>query len=208
MQAESVPTLRRTALTLLALAGASVSLMALVLHALHVIPLYFALEIATAPSLVLLLVVGVIARRIDEQVLFRRLLTGCWVGLVATVAYDVIRWLIRLSGAISFNPFLSHPVFGRLITGQPESTTMAITVGWAYHFWNGFGLGLMYTLVAGGARWWYGVIWATVLEIAWLTTLPSVLNLTVTPAFIVVGCIGHAAFGAVLGWLAERFVKD
>ena len=199
--------LRHWLLTLIAFAGASVSLLALVLHALNWLPMYFLIDLVAAPSLVLLLALGVIAYRIREPVFLRRLLTGSWAGLVATGAYDLIRWLLRVSGIISFNPFLSHPVFGRLITGLPETTQTSIVVGWAYHFWNGFGLGLMYTLLLGNVRWYYAMVWATILEFAWLATLPSVLQLKVTPAFIVVGFVGHAAYGAVLGILAERFAK-
>lgn len=198
---------RHWLLTLIAFASASVSLLALVLHAMSWLPLYFLIDLVAAPSLVLLLVLGVIAYRIRQPVFFSRLLTGSWAGLVATGAYDLIRWLLRASGIISFNPFLSHPIFGRLITGLPETTQTAITVGWAYHFWNGFGLGLMYTLLLGNVRWYYAMVWATLLEFAWLATLPSVLQLKVTSAFIVVGFIGHAAYGAVLGALVERFAK-
>ena len=199
--------LRHWLLTLLAFGSASVSLLALVLHAMNWLPLYFLVDIVAAPSLVLLLVLGVIAYRIQEPVFLSRLLTGSWVGLVATGAYDLIRFLLRASGIISFDPFLSHPVFGRLITGLPETTQTAVVVGWAYHFWNGFGLGLMYTLLLGNVRWYYAMVWATLLEFAWLVTLPSVLQLKVSPAFIVVGFIGHAAYGAVLGVLVERFAK-
>ena len=128
-------------------------------------------------------------------------------GLVATCAYDLIRLLIRESGLIAFNPFLSHAVFGMLITNAPQTSLTAIAVGWAYHFWNGLGLGLMYTLIAGPAPWYYALAWATVLEFAWLATLPQVLHLTVGTSFVIVGFVGHGAFGAVLGLISQRLVK-
>ena len=52
--------LRHWLLTLLAFGSASVSLLALVLHAMNWLPLYFLVDVVAAPSLVLLLVLGVI----------------------------------------------------------------------------------------------------------------------------------------------------
>ena len=198
---------RRVALTSLAFAGASVSLVALLLHAAGWLPLYFAVDLLGAPSLMLLAVLGVFANRVREEIFFSRLATGAWAGLAATGAYDLIRLAIRESGLIHFDPFLSHPIFGRLITNAPETTTMAIVVGWAYHLWNGLGLGLMYVLVAGPAPWYFALAWALVLEIAWLATLPSVLHLSVSAAFVTVGFVGHGAYGVVLGLLAQRFTR-
>ena len=52
-------TLRHMSLTLIAVGSASVSLVALLLHALGWLPLYFLVDLLAAPSLVLLLLLGV-----------------------------------------------------------------------------------------------------------------------------------------------------
>ncbi len=194
-------------LTLIAVASASVSLVALITYAVGWLPLYFLVDALGAPSLAALLAVGVIARRVDERVFLGRLIAGIWLGFVATIAYDLIRYLIRAAGLISFDPFMTHAIFGRLITGYAETTTVAIVAGWAYHYWNGIGLGLMYTLVAGNARWTYAVVWAVFLEVCWLLTLPSAFQLKLSVAFVAVSLIGHLAYGSTLGSLAQRFVK-
>ena len=195
------------ALTLAALVCASVGIAALLLHAAGWLPMYLLVDVLGAPSLVLLLILGVIAKRIDQRVFLNRLVTGAWAGIVATLCYDAIRYVIWATGLISFNPFLSHPIFGRLMTGQAETTSIAKAVGWAYHFWNGFGFGIMYTLVAGCARWYYALIWATFLEIGWLITLPSTLHFTLNSQFVVVSFIGHGAYGVVLGRLSQRYIR-
>ena len=198
---------RHWGLTAAAFLAASVSGLAILLHATGWLPMYFLVDVTAAPSLVLLLILGVIAARIDERVFLDRLIVGAWDGIVATLAYDGIRLLIRASNLISFNPFLSHPAFGRLITGLPEETSTAILVGWTYHFWNGFGFGIMYTVIAGNARWYYAVVWAMFLEIAWLTALPSALQLRLSPEVVAVSFTGHGAYGIVLGLLAQRFIR-
>lgn len=198
----------QAALKWLAVICASVSGAALIIHALGWLPLYFLIEVLAVPSLLGLMLVGVIARRINGGVLFNRLAVGMWAGLVATLAYDAVRWLLLQVGVINFDPYLSHPVFGMLITGLPESSLTAIVVGWLYHFWNGFAFGVMYTLVAGPAAWGYAVIWALFLEVAWLTALPSVLSFRLNTGLITMSLIGHFAYGVVLGLLAQRFIRE
>lgn len=194
-------------LTLIAFGCASVSGLAIVLHAAGWLPMYFLVNLLAAPSLLLLLILSGIAYRVEDRLFLDRLATGAWAGLVATLCYDLIRYLIWAGGIVSYNPFVSHPIFGRLITGYPEETAMALLVGWAYHFWNGIGFGIMYTLVAGSASWYYALAWAMFLEIAWLTALPSILQFKLNPQYVSLSVIGHGAYGVALGVLSQRFIK-
>jgi len=156
---------RHWAMSASAFIAAAVSISALLLHIAGWLPMYFLVDVMAAPSLVLLLSLGIVAARINERVFLDRLIVGAWGGLAATLAYDAVRFLIRAAHLINFDPFQTNAGFGYLITGLPETTTVAILVGWAYHFWNGFGFGIMYTLVAGNARWVYALVWAMFLEI-------------------------------------------
>jgi hypothetical protein len=151
--------------------------------------------------------IGVFSRRVEETVLTSRLAAGLFAGLAATAAYDAVRLLLRLSGIIGFDPFLTQPIFGQLITGAPLESPAAIAAGWLYHLWNGVGFALMYTLVAGPANPLYALGWALFLEIAWLTALPSALNFTLRPDLIAVSLIGHTAYGLTLGLLSRRWAK-
>jgi uncharacterized protein DUF6789 len=188
--------------------SASVSGAAILIHALGWLPMYFLIEVLAVPSLLGLLLVGVAARRVHADVVLNRLIVGSWAGLLATLAYDVVRWLLLQVGVINFDPYLTHPIFGMLITGQPETSTTAIVVGWLYHFWNGFTFGVMYTLVAGASHWGYAVLWALLLEVAWLTALPSVLSFNLNTRLIAMSLIGHIAYGLVLGPSAQRFIRE
>jgi len=199
--------LRHWVLTAVAFLAAAVSISALWLHIAGWLPMYFLVDVLAAPSLVLLLILGIIAARIDARVFLDRLIVGAWGGIAATLAYDAIRLMIRASGLISFDPFQTHPAFGRLITGFPENTLTALIVGWAYHYWNGFGFGIMYTLVAGNARWVYALGWAMFLEIGWLTALPSTFEFRLNPESVAVSFIGHGVYGVVLGLIAQRFIR-
>jgi uncharacterized protein DUF6789 len=198
----------RLLLTIVAAAAASTSAGALVLHALGLLPMYFFITVVAAPSLVLLLVLGIVAHRIHEQVFLHRLLSGVWIGLAATLAYDGIRLLLRAAGIFNFDVFFSHRIYGFMISGFPTDSGTALAVGWAYHFWNGITLAVMYTVVAGPMRWIYGLIWALLLEIAWLTALPSALNFTLSGQVIAVSLIGHSVYGIVLGVLSQRCIKE
>ena len=198
---------RRRALTIIAFACASISGFALLLHAAGLLPLYFLVDALGPPSLILLIAIGVYAHRIDEPVLTGRLVVGALAGLAATAAYDLVRLLLRWSGAIGFDPFITHPIFGQLITGSPLTSSVALAAGWAYHVWNGVGFAVMYTLIAGPALPVYAIGWALFLEIAWLTALPSALNFTLRPDLILVSLIGHTAYGIVLGLIAHRWIR-
>jgi len=198
---------RRRALTFIAFACASLSGVALLLHAAGLLPLYFLVDALGPPSLILLIAIGVYAHRIDEPVLTGRLAVGALAGLAATAAYDLVRLLLRWSGAIGFDPFITHPIFGQLITGAPLTSSVALAAGWAYHVWNGVGFAVMYTLIAGPALPIYAIGWALFLEIAWLTALPSALNFTLRPDLILVSLIGHTAYGIVLGLIAHRWIR-
>jgi len=197
----------RRRLTLLALMAASVSIVALLLHVAGWLPMHFLINVLAAPSVALLVTVTVIAHRIDERIVVNRLVTGAWAGLVATLAYDGLRYLLIAAGLLSYDPFASHPLFGRLITGYPAETVTAIVVGWLYHFWNGVGFGIIYSLIAGPAHWYYALGWAMFLEVGWLTAMPSLLQFKLSPEFLAVSVSGHAAYGIVLGLLTQRYVS-
>ncbi len=184
------------------------SVVALVLYGFGRLPMYFLIDTLALPSLGLLLISGIVAKRINEEVFLNRLWIGVWGGLVATLAYDLVRFLIWKAQLITFNPFLTNQVFGLIITGYPVTSVSATIVGWVYHFWNGFGLGTVYTLLAGPAHWYYALIWALILELGWLAAMPTTLHFRLTSGFIAVSLIGHAAYGLVLGIIASRLIRE
>lgn len=169
--------------------------------------MYFFIDSVAAPSLVVTLVLGIFSRRINESVFLGRLVVGSWLGIVATFAYDIVRLPIWLTGLIGFNPFYTIQLFGQIITGLPPTSTTAIIVGWLYHYWNGFGFAVIYTLIAGPAKWWYALVWAMFLEVGWLLALPPILHFNLGWNLVAISLLGHAVYGIVLGWGSRRFIK-
>jgi hypothetical protein len=199
---------RRLLLTSVGVMSASASIVSLFLYGAGVLPMYFFIDTLAAPSLLTILVLGIFARRIDETVFLNRLVIGSWLGLVATAAYDAARVPIWVGGAITFDPFFTIQQFGQIITGYPVGSPTAIVVGLLYHYWNGFGFGVIYTLVAGPAKWYYGLLWALFLEAGWLLALPPILHIALGLPLVAVSLFGHAVYGTVLGVVSHRLIKS
>ena len=137
-----------------------------------------------------------------------RLIVGFVAGLIATLVYDGIRFLIQLIFAPGINLFLAMTQFGLFITGQQNPTLLSEIIGWAYQFWNGFTFAIMYTLIIGKGKWYYGVAWAMVLELAMVLLYPTYMNVNFSSEFLSVSVVGHIGYGCVLGWLANRNIRE
>lgn len=138
----------------------------------------------------------------------RTLLVGCIAGFLATLAYDASRFLFVAFGQLQFSPFETFTVFGKLIIGQDLSLTLTKTIGTAYHLLNGTCFGIAYCIFFRGKAWWWGIIWALLLEAMMLTVYPGWLNIqAILKEFVAVSVLGHVVYGSVLGILAQRFLK-
>ena len=145
--------------------------------------------------------------------LFNRAITGLWAGVVATIALDAIRYPIGVG--LHTLPGDMPTMFGKFILGQDEVTAELLLVGYLYHFLNGASFGIVYTLIAGKARWYWGVVWGLVVELLIMTTPPMLLMgvgpfgiNTGAPWYFLTTLAAHVAFGTVLGLLAERYVDE
>jgi hypothetical protein len=106
-------------------------------------------------------------------------------------------------------------MFGKLIFGTDSVTAVILIVGYLYHFLNGASFGLVYTVLAGKVAWYWGIVWGLIIEVLMMTTPPMLLMgvgpfgvNTGAPWYFLTTLAAHIAFGAVLGLLAERFVKE
>jgi hypothetical protein len=135
-----------------------------------------------------------------------RVMDGAKWGLVATVAYDVIRPLLMVIFRYHFNPYRAMPVFGSLITDQPKTAAAAITVGWIYHFWNGLSFGVMFALIRPRGGPVAGFIWAMALQGFMMWAYPTLLKLRLdNPGFLMAGLVGHSVWGLTLGASLRRW---
>lgn len=196
----------RGGLGLLALgtAAALSSIAALLLEAVHWVRMPFTVTFVSLPGLVLLICMTVWAGRTDRRLLYNRLLVGGAAGAVGLVAYDLIRLAVQDLLPVGFDAFYSLRVFGTLMTGRPIGSDAALAAGWAYHISNGITFGVIYALLAGPARWWWGLAWGSILEIGMIAVYPAVFLPSVTRGFLLVSVVGHAVFGAIVGLLCQQ----
>jgi len=201
------PRVEAVALTIVGLACAFASSVAFWLHMFGLVPMPFSINFVGRPAIVLMLIVGLFAWR-RQLSFWKRFRAGIVDGTTGLIAYDGVRWAIYSSHLLDFYPFQTHRVFGYLITGQPAGTDAAAWAGWLYHFWNGFSFATVYALVAGPARWYWGLAWAMLLEAAMLLTYPTFLDIKLNAAFVGISLIGHAAYGIALGVTVSHLVQQ
>jgi len=168
------------------------------------------------PFLILALIVLMIVLAVSYRNyprLFNRAITGLWAGAVATIALDAIRYPFGV--VLKALPGDMPTMFGKFILGTDDVTAGLLLVGYLYHFLNGASFGIVYTLIAGKARWYWGVVWGLIIEVLMMVTPPMLLMgvgpfgvNTGAPWYFLTTLAAHIAFGAVLGFLAERFVKE
>jgi hypothetical protein len=191
-------------------AAAVTSIAALLLHLAGIIRMPYTLSFLTAPGMVLLLCIQIWAGRSGRTVLVNRIRVGLAGGVLALLAYNATRWVCGLVLSLPASPFYSIHVFGTLITGRPAGSSAALVAGILYHLSNGITFAIMYTLVAGPARWEFGLAWGALLEIAMLVVYPSttVLRPPALAPFVAVSLLSHAIYGGVLGVISQHYSLD
>jgi hypothetical protein len=192
-------------LFLVTLGAAASSIAALLLHLVDVIRMPYTLSFVTLPSMIFLVCLLVLVGKADRPIIAGRLRSGLAAGLLGLLAYNGTRWILGLALGLGTGPFYSISIFGSLITGKPLGSPASDVAGWMYHLSNGVTFAIMYTLVAGPARWWFGLLWGAVLEIAMLVVYPSstILRPPALAPFVVVSLTSHAVFGTVIGLVAQ-----
>ena len=131
--------------------------------------------------------------------LLRRIKIGLAAGFLATIAYDVSRWIFVTVFHDTFAPFDVFPIFGHAIAGANLSPTAALVIGLLYHYTNGIMFAIAYTILFGPRGWWAGVLWALGLEALMLTVYPGWLHPAAFGEFVNVSMLGHVVYGSVLG---------
>lgn len=161
-----------------------------------------------------------------DPVLLGRLKTGLWVGVLATMALDVVRLagvsarvfpdMPSMFGAMVLtkkpvDEFMREVVSGRL---RPDfNMTAATVVGYVLHYLNGVGLTTVFMVFLGGLRppagLWYG---AGFVELMMLISPPVVMllgpfGLRGGLGVFAVSFAAHLVFGAVLGHAGYKLIR-
>lgn len=176
---------------------------ALVVYALSGVSLLAAAGLALTVALVAGAMVWQRASPRSQREMRLCLQAGLMAGLLATSAYDLSRlFLIEVTG-IAFWPFDIFNIFGQALFGTGYNGAWVRLAGLLYHFTNGIGFALAYTILAGRRGVWAGVIWALVLELLMVSIYPGWLGLEALNEFVQVSVVGHLVYGAVLGYSAR-----
>jgi len=212
------------------LSGTSASL--LLLPPLGIISYTAFRDIAIIPSVVIIFAIGILARSKYPR-LTSRLFKGMVAGVIASFALEAIRipaymftkW-IPMDSMISIPALLLTEKITALSevkqvimqSGVPMNLYHApmdiFFVGGLWHFWNGATFGIIYSLLIGKGKWWYGMIWAVVIEMVmmvapYLIIMKGAFGVEHMDGYniFVVTLIAHLAFGAVLGIIVQRWKK-
>ena len=212
------------------LSGASASFV--IFGPLDLMPYATYRDIVIIPSVVAIFAIGILSRSKFPRIT-NRLFKGMAAGAVASFALEAIRipgymfakWLpmdsmISLPGLLLTEKISSLSEVKQVIMQSGVAMNLyhapldAFMVGALWHFWNGATFGIVYALVIGKGKWWYGMIWAFIIEIGMMLT--PYLILMKGPFGIehmdgynlfVITLIAHLAFGAVLGALVQKWKK-
>jgi len=213
------------------LSGASASL--LLLPPLGIIPYASFRDVAIIPSIVIIFAIGILSRSKFPRIT-NRLFKGMAAGAIASLALEVIRipsymftkWIpmdsmISLPGLLLTEKITALSEVKQVImqSGVPmnlyHAPLDAFIAGGLWHFWNGATFGIIYALLIGKGRWWYGMIWATVIEMVmmvapYLIIMKGPFGIEHMDGYniFVITMIAHLAFGAILGIIVQKWKKD
>ena len=175
---------------------------AIIAHVFGPVPMSFTVPFVVLPATAILVSAVLLRRRLYPRfhAFTRVIMVGAKWGFLATLAYDVIRPVLKMILRFSFNPYRAIPIFGQLMTGLPATDPTAIVAGWIYHFWNGISFGVMFAFVRPQGGMAAGVVWAMVLQALMMWVYPQFLQVRLAdPGFLMSGLIGHSVWGVVLG---------
>lgn len=135
---------------------------------------------------------------------WRRLVgVGVVVGLVATVAYDLSRWLLVQVAGFHTSPFKALPFFGEALLGSMGGPTARTVAGIAFHLLNGCAFGVAYTVWFGERHPAWGVGFAMALEAFMLALYPGWLDVRSIQELTSISLLGHVAYGVTLAGMAR-----
>jgi hypothetical protein len=136
----------------------------------------------------------------------RRLGAGLIAGVVATLCYDVFRFILIKVTGIHFWPFDIFHVFGRGLLGEEAVGLWVSILGFLFHVANGVGFAVAYAVAFGHKGILYGIIWALILEAMMVTVYPGWLGLKALGEFLSVSVFGHLVYGVCIGYISRRFI--
>ena len=218
------------AIIVIILSGASASLV--IFGPLDLMPYATYRDVVIIPSIIVIFAIGILSRNKFPRIT-KRIFVGMSAGAVASFALEAIRipgymfakWLpmdsmISLPGLLLTEKITSLGEIKQVIMQSGVAMNLyhapldAFMAGALWHFWNGATFGIVYALVIGKGKWWYGMIWAFIIEIGmmfapYLIIMKGPFGIEHMDGYniFVITLIAHLAFGAVLGILVQKWKK-
>ena len=163
------------------------------------------------PSVLLILLTIIFSKVIQYDDIFHLAINGIFAGLIATVSLEIFREsgfrlgtmpgeLPRLMGVLLLNRFAEGPDIWSDIAG------------WAYHFWNGASFGIIFSLIFGKSKEWYGLLCGVLIGIGFMVS-PVVKSLGIGLfgheykrgfEFATTVTLAHMAYGVVLAFILKK----
>jgi hypothetical protein len=139
--------------------------------------------------------------------LARRVRVGLVAGVVATIAYDVVRYTVVAWAGFSLDPFHAWSLFGAALVGTDASAGTRLAVGTVYHLVNGVGFAVAFTLVVRRPTLVLGLAWGLALELTMVWLYPQWMRIAQLQEFVTVSVLGHLAYGGALALTARRLLE-
>ncbi len=220
-------------LTIIVIVLCGASSMLLVFGPLSIIPYAMFRDVAIIPSVIAIFAIGILSRSKFPRIT-NRIFVGMSAGAVASFALEAIRipgymftkWMpmdsmISLPGLLLTEKITALSEVKQIVMQSGVAMNLyhapldAFMVGALWHFWNGATFGIIYALLIGKGKWWYGMIWAFIIEIVmmlapYLIIMKGPFGIEHMDGYNIfaITLIAHLAFGAVLGILVQKWKND
>lgn len=167
------------------------------------------------PSAALTLLLTGLAYMLHYRDVSAQLTNGIIGGLIGTIGLEIVREIgFHLGGMPGDLPKL----IGVLLLDRFASGPNALSdiAGWAYHFWTGAAFGVIYSVLFGHAKTWWGILYGVLLGLGFMISpVPVALGIGKFGLefkdgyqFMLTVTLAHIAFGAILGWYVSLKNKD
>lgn len=148
-----------------------------------------------------------------------RLLHRLWIGVVAGIALTVALDIFRFRGfMLGYLPSDMPLLFGKEILGLgpgAEPTTPAYVLGYGYHFLNGIGFGVVFSLLFGKTPWYVAVLYSVVFVELGMMTLPPMAKMlgpfgierygTIWNGMFITTLVAHIGMGVAPGLIVQTW---
>jgi len=163
------------------------------------------------PSIIFIFILIGAGIVIDEKDTSKQILTGIVAGLIGTIGLEIVREIgFHLGGMPGDLPKLMGVLLLDRFALGPD--TWSNIAGWSYHFWNGASFGIIYIILIGKGKVWYGLIYGILLGVVFMVS-PVVVALGVGKfgvdfgiGFPITVTLAHITFGLLLGWYIQKKV--